>query len=45
MHHLIQKMSRLSIMEKGGCRVLAQLLCICLLLGFIIPLETLQITV
>lgn len=41
----MQKMSRLSVMEKGGCQVLAQLLCICFLLGFIIALEMLQITV
>lgn len=38
-------MSRLSIMEKGGCQILAQVLCICFLLGFIIALEKLQITV
>lgn len=41
----MQKMSRLSIMEKGGCQVLVQLLCICLLLHFIILLEMHQITV
>lgn len=41
----MQKMSRLSVMEKGGCQVLAQLLCICFPLGFIIALEMLQICV
>lgn len=41
----MQKMSRLSVVENGGCEVLAQLLCICFLLGFIIALEMLQITV
>lgn len=41
----MQKMSRLSVMEKGGCQVLVQLLCICFLLGFIIALEMPQITV
>lgn len=38
-------MSRFSVMEKGGCQVLAQLLYMCFLLGFIIALEMLQVTV
>lgn len=41
----MQKMSRVSIMEKGGCQVLAELSCICFLLGFDVPLEMLQVSV